>query len=113
LQCATADDGRGNEIAGVWRIDNIHPDVLFSCRLAHSGIHRSLIGGPDHQSTTQHIISAEWPGLIQNGSLRCEGGQCLADSRADNHHLRLGFEQPLYFTSRHFPAADDQATLTL
>jgi hypothetical protein len=51
LQGTTTNDGGSDEVAGVWRIDNVHPDLVFSCSLAHGHIYFWLIGSADDQHT--------------------------------------------------------------
>jgi hypothetical protein len=113
LERATPHDSRGDEVTGLWRVDNVHPDVVCPCGLAHSRIDLSLIGGPDDQRATQDIVGAKGARLIGNGALRCQGSQGFAECGADHNDPRLGVQQPLDFACGNFPAADYQATFSL
>jgi len=113
LEWATPHDGWGDEVTGLWRIDNIHPDVVCPCRLAHGHIHLQLIGGADDQRTAQDIVGAKGARLIGNDALHRQGSQGFAECRADHNDQRFGVEQPLDFTRGNFPAADHQAAFSL
>jgi hypothetical protein len=75
LQSATPEDGGGDEVARVRRIDNIDPDVMFPCSLTHGPIYRCVIGGADDERTAQDIVGAKRSSLRLNGALRCKSGQ--------------------------------------
>jgi hypothetical protein len=113
LQCATPHDGWGDEITGLWRVDDVHPDVVRPCRLAHDRIDLGSIGGPDDQRTTQDIVAAKRASLIGNDALRCQGREVCAECRADDNNQCLGVQQPLDFACGNFPAADYQAPFSL
>ena len=66
LECTTPDDGWGDKVTGFWRIDDIHPDVVCSGRVAHGRIDLRLIGSADDQRTTQDIVGAKGSRLIGN-----------------------------------------------
>jgi hypothetical protein len=73
LQGATTDHRRGDEVAGLWRIDDVHPDLMLPCRLAHCRIHLGSIGGTDDQRTAQDVVGAKWSRLVRNDTFRREG----------------------------------------
>jgi hypothetical protein len=112
LQCATPHDGWGDEIAGLWRVDDVHPDVVRPCRLAHGCIDLGSIGGADDQRTTHDIVAAKGASLIYNDALRCQGREGFAECRADDNDQSLGVQQPLDFACGNFPAADHQAAFS-
>jgi hypothetical protein len=113
LQRATTDDGRGDEVAGVRRIDDVHPDVVFARCLAHGPIHLWLIGGTDDQHAAQYIGCAKRSRLMRNDALCREGGQGFGEFGADNEDLGICLKQPIHFTGRNLPAANHQATFAL
>ena len=113
LQGTTTDDGRGDEVAGLRRVDDVHPDLVPPCRPAHSPVHLWLIGGTDDQRTTQDIIGTKGSRLVRDDAFRREGSQGVADFRADHENPRLCVEQPVHFTRGDFPAADHEAAFPL
>jgi hypothetical protein len=113
LQSATTDHRWGDEVAGLWRIDDVHPDLVFPCRLAHGHIHLGSIGGTDDQRTAQDVIGAKSSRLVRDDTFRREGSQCFADFGADHKDPRFSFEQPVHFTSGDFSAADHEAAFPL
>ena len=113
LECATPHDGWGDEVTGLRRIDDVHPDVVGPCRPAHGCIDLRLVGGTDDQRTTQDIVGAKRASLIGNDALRRQGRQGFTEGRADDHDQRLGVEQPFDLARGNSPAADDQATFPL
>jgi hypothetical protein len=72
LQGTTTNDGGGDEVACVRRIDDVHPDMMFLCSLVHSHIHFRLIGGADDKRTIYNITNTKWPRLVPNDALHCE-----------------------------------------
>jgi hypothetical protein len=113
LQGATTDDGRSDEVAGLRRIDDVHPDLMLPCRPAHGPVHLWLIGGTDDQCTIQDIVGTKRSRLVLNDAFRREGSQGVADFRADYEHPRLCLEQPVHFTRGDFSAADHKAAFPL
>ena len=113
LECTTPHDGWGDKVTGFWRIDDVHPDVVRSCRVAHGRIDLRLIGSADNQRTTQNIVGAKGSRLIGHEALRRQGCQGLTECGADHHDQRLGVEQPLDLTGGNFPTANHQAAFPL
>jgi hypothetical protein len=113
LQRATLHDGRSDEITGVRRVDDVHPDVAPPSSLAHGPIHGALVGGSDHQRAT-HYISLKKRALLMLYEPSCgKPREGCGESGADHHHLSTRLEEALDFAAGDFAAADHQTAPTL
>jgi hypothetical protein len=74
LQGPTPDDGGSDEVAGVRRIDDVDPDVVFPRRHTHGPIHLWLIGRADDECTAHDIVGVKRSRLMLNDALYHEGG---------------------------------------
>jgi hypothetical protein len=113
LQSPTTDDGGGDKITGVRRIDDIDPDVMPTGSFAHRQIHGALIGGPHDQRAAQYIVRVKRAGLMLNDPLRDQRREGFGQPRADHDDRGAGFQQSLHLPCGNFAAADDQAPLAL
>jgi hypothetical protein len=113
LQRTTLNDGRGDEITGVRRVDDVHPNVAPPSSLAHSLIHGTLIGGSDHQRATYHVGLTKGASLMLYDPLCDQAGEGCAEPGADHDHLSTRLKKALYFASGDFATADHQTALVL
>jgi hypothetical protein len=113
LQRTAMNDGGGDEITGVRRIDDVHPNVTSPSSLAHGPIHGTLIGGSDDQRAVHHVGLTEGARLILYDPLCGKAGEGCAEPGADHDHHRARLKKPLHFAGGDFPAADHQTALVL
>jgi hypothetical protein len=113
LQSPTTDDGRGDEIAAVRRIDDIDPDVMPARSLAHRQVHGALIGGPDDQRAAQHIVRAKRAGTVPDEPLCDQRRERFGEPRADHDDRGVGFQKLPHLPRGDFAAADNHAPLAL
>jgi hypothetical protein len=113
LQRATLHDGGGDEITGVRRVDDVHPNVAPPSGLAHGPIHGALIGGPDHQREARHVSLTKGAPLMPYDPLCGKARQGPGEPRADHDHLGTRLKKALDFTAGDFAAADHQTALAL
>jgi hypothetical protein len=106
LQGTTPHDGRCDEIAGLRRIDDVHPDAVSSCRLAYGQIHVCSIGGADDQGAAQHIVHLKWAALMLNDALRRESCQGFRQLGADHDHHCPRLKQSFHFARGDLSTAD-------
>jgi hypothetical protein len=106
LQRTTVYNGRGDEITGLRRVDDVHPDVTPPSSLAYGLIHRALIGGPDHQHAAHHVGLTKCTSLILYEALCDKTGKGFGESRADHNDGCARLKKPLYLASGDSPAAD-------
>jgi hypothetical protein len=112
LQCPTAHDGWGDEIALVWRVDHVHPDLPPAGRFAYRSIHRMLVRCPDDQRASHHIIFDKRARLMANDTMQGESRQGGREHGADHDHRRPRLEKPLDFAGGDFASAHDQAAFS-
>jgi hypothetical protein len=113
LQRATLHDGGGDEITGVRRVDDVHPNVAPPSSLGHGPIHGALVGGSDHQRATRHVSFAKRAPLMPYDPFCGKSRQGLGEPGADHGHLGTRLKKALDFTAGDFAAADHQAALAL
>jgi hypothetical protein len=113
LQRTTLDDGGGDEITGVRRVDDVHPNVAPPSGLAHGPIHGALVGGSDHQRAAHHVGLKKCAPLMPYDPLGGKPGEGLGEPGADHDHLCTRLEKALYFAAGDFAAADHQTALAL
>jgi hypothetical protein len=113
LQRATLNDGRSDEITGVRRIDDIHPDAAPPGCLAHSLIHGALISRPNDQLATYHVSLMKGAGLMLDDSLCDKTGEGFGVAGANHDHRCARLQKPLYLASGNFATTDHQTAFAL
>jgi hypothetical protein len=113
LQRTALNDGGGDEITGVRRVDDVHPNVAPPSSLTHGPIHGALIAGSDHQRAGHHVSFKKRAPLMPYEPLGGKAGEGLGEPGADHDHLGTGLEKALYFAAGDFAAADYQTALAL